>query len=54
MWSDNMSDEYCAYMVMAADFDKNGVITEADSANICNVTLGLYEIDQVNRKVIEL
>ena len=53
-WSDETSSDYCAYRVMAADFDKNGVIMPADAASISNATLGLSEIDQVEGKVIDL
>ena len=53
-WSDDMSDDYLPCRVMAADFDKNGVVQSADASNLSNVTLGLSEIDQVNGEIINL
>ena len=51
---DDALDAYNAAMVMAADFDRNGVINANDAASISNASLGLSEIDQVEGKVNDL
>ena len=51
-WSDEYSDNYTEYMLIAADFDKNGVIKAADTANIENTALGITIIDQTDGSVM--
>ena len=46
-WSDEANDNYCEYMLMAADLDKNGVISSTDASNIDSKVLGVTTIDQV-------
>ena len=46
-WSDEMSADYCGYMLFAADLDKNGIISSTDAANIDSKVAGVTTIDQV-------
>ncbi len=51
-WSVEGSDEYEAYLVFAANLDKNAVIDNIDVSIIKHHTLGVAEIDQTTGKLI--
>ena len=51
-WSDPDSPDYCYWMFLAADLDKDGVITEEDEQLIVRCVVGAVRVDQATGTVM--
>ena len=51
-WSDPKSPDYCYWRTLAADLDKDGVITDNDALLILMCVMGQIDVDQTTGKVI--